>query len=738
MSFTPTNNIIPFPNWNLFTPTLPKFYWDVDSQEERIKRICLELHKLIEYVEMLCDNINIDHSLIDELQRALANIEQLDEIDAKVQVLQATADAVEELLENIPNYEEFRELTSQVETLENRIGDDEYDITQRIPYPVAPYSKYGTSGQVLSTNADGSTQWQNPIVPTDTQAETYINAWLDAHPDAVTTLDDGEVVTRFIADGAVTDAKLAQTDGVLSEVNGIQSHANVSKTYPFDNYGYLSADTGTITNLEAGRNTGFIPLAGLASITYKNNLTSAGYGIAFFDSARELVSSISVVGGSQRPTTVQITNEILAQASYALVSNYTAAGFTPSCSVSANENTFDYRIESLEDVINTTLHESDLTIETGINKFNPDDANVGYEIYGDGSIREHSDSATSDFIPVKDKSFVYLYNLPTYSDSGVGSSRYSYFYDENKDPVGSNVPLSTVAASATVQVPSNAYFYAFSIYQRVSDALLPMDYSEVMVTTEPTTDPYIPYVALVSKIKGLEIKGYEEGESESGLKVLIFGDSITETASMNDDGSSYVEGTRHNWPEYANNFMHWSSFKNYAKSGATYKDRGSGYDYRQTVANQIAIAMADSNNDDVDVVVFSLGTNDGSSNIGSYDTAMSKTTLASLDQTYLYEALRYAYWSVRSKYKNAVCFAALPIQRAGYDQSPSLLEAISKMAERYGFIVIDGYGQSGIVRENNNVDADGTDLYDGLHPNTNGQIKMAKLYSDIMQLHTHF
>lgn len=70
MAFSPVTHITPYPFWTQFTPTLPSLYWDVDSHEERIKRLCLELHKLIEYANYLGENINIDHDTIKELQDA--------------------------------------------------------------------------------------------------------------------------------------------------------------------------------------------------------------------------------------------------------------------------------------------------------------------------------------------------------------------------------------------------------------------------------------------------------------------------------------------------------------------------------------------------------------------------------------------------------------------------------------------------------------------------------------------
>lgn len=83
-----------------------------------------------------------------------------------------------------------------------------------VPFPDGIYHpKYGTAGQVLATLADGTTEWQDPVVPSDAQAEAVITDWLDDHPEATTTVQDGTVTTSKLADGAVTDAKLA-TNGV--------------------------------------------------------------------------------------------------------------------------------------------------------------------------------------------------------------------------------------------------------------------------------------------------------------------------------------------------------------------------------------------------------------------------------------------------------------------------------------------------------------------------------------------
>lgn len=73
---TPPNFIAPYRHWHAFTPTLPNFYWDVYSDEQRIKHLCMELHKLVEYADNLAKNINIDHTTIDKLQKAFEKFMQ--------------------------------------------------------------------------------------------------------------------------------------------------------------------------------------------------------------------------------------------------------------------------------------------------------------------------------------------------------------------------------------------------------------------------------------------------------------------------------------------------------------------------------------------------------------------------------------------------------------------------------------------------------------------------------------
>lgn len=56
---------------------------------------------------------------------------------------------------------------------------------------------HGTAGQTLRTKGDGSTEWADVGLPTDEQTAQAVSDWLDAHPEATTT----------VADGSLTEAK---------------------------------------------------------------------------------------------------------------------------------------------------------------------------------------------------------------------------------------------------------------------------------------------------------------------------------------------------------------------------------------------------------------------------------------------------------------------------------------------------------------------------------------------------
>lgn len=61
--------LAPFGCWP-YTMAIPKFYWDAESPEQRVKALCMLYDKLMAYVDALKDAVNVDSKAIKELQDA--------------------------------------------------------------------------------------------------------------------------------------------------------------------------------------------------------------------------------------------------------------------------------------------------------------------------------------------------------------------------------------------------------------------------------------------------------------------------------------------------------------------------------------------------------------------------------------------------------------------------------------------------------------------------------------------
>lgn len=57
----------PFIGFTEFTASIPKLYWGVKSQEQRIRAICEQLHKLACYADFIGDKVSINRKDIDWL-----------------------------------------------------------------------------------------------------------------------------------------------------------------------------------------------------------------------------------------------------------------------------------------------------------------------------------------------------------------------------------------------------------------------------------------------------------------------------------------------------------------------------------------------------------------------------------------------------------------------------------------------------------------------------------------------
>lgn len=77
-AYLPTLNWPIYSGWTAFTPTIPKMYWDVYSQEQRIKELCCNYAKCEQYLDYVAKLTNDwVGEYTDEVQAKLDTFEAL-------------------------------------------------------------------------------------------------------------------------------------------------------------------------------------------------------------------------------------------------------------------------------------------------------------------------------------------------------------------------------------------------------------------------------------------------------------------------------------------------------------------------------------------------------------------------------------------------------------------------------------------------------------------------------------
>lgn len=100
----------------------------------------------------------------------------------------------------------------------DEINELKEDFSAVIPYPESPDSKYGTAGQLLRTKGNGKTEWVDEGLPTDEQTSEAVSAWLDEHPEATTTVEDGSITSAKL-----NSALLSKQAAVLNSADFINA-----------------------------------------------------------------------------------------------------------------------------------------------------------------------------------------------------------------------------------------------------------------------------------------------------------------------------------------------------------------------------------------------------------------------------------------------------------------------------------------------------------------------------------
>lgn len=357
------------------------------------------------------------------------------------------------------------------------------------------------------------------------------------------------------------------------------------------------------------------------------------------------------------------------------------------------------------------------TFAGDINLFNPAAVVTGYEVYSDGTLSPQADSVISGLIDVRSLRRVTIGGMP----ANLASNRYWRILAADGSTVVAKGQIPAAQNGATIAIPRLGAWFQFSPRQRQPGGGA---FTSTQVEAGALATTFQTFVPRVAALNARPIGERAEMSGRGGIYASV-GDSITATRSIV-AGDYTVSDDTVNWPTFARDYLKADAWHSYAVSGSSWRHRV-GLTAYQKMSEQVTRLIADVPK--LDRIIFSAGTNDSTADIGTYAAAMAKGSLGALDQTKLYEALRWCFWTIRTAYPNVRGWAVLPIQRASVDpvDEKPMYDAIRQMAERYGFRVIDATSHSGIVRDFETVGAPGRYLADGLHPTPVGSQLLADL-----------
>lgn len=350
------------------------------------------------------------------------------------------------------------------------------------------------------------------------------------------------------------------------------------------------------------------------------------------------------------------------------------------------------------------------------NYFDKYNYKLGFRYDDATGFQAQANSSVTDFMTIPtDAAFIYLSGFSVYTGS---SGRRVTFLTASKTYI-SHYNFSQTDTYEQVVIPANAVFVVVSLYEYRTSGAIDTTNTQIEFYSETA---YSSFQENLVKYSDYPIQNTKLW----GKKFLAFGDSITETDFWTaPDLPQSIGDDRLNWTTYITGLQKLNrSSRNYASSGARYRNVG-GINDVQKIDFQITTAIA--NNPTADVIFLNAGTNDGAitagATLGTFASAMAKPTLASLDKTVYYEAIRWCFWTIQNTYPSAVVFVGNVLPRTDFTTADYALnnQAIADMANQYGFTLVNQSTMPGF----NPV----TDTSDGLHPNKAGSLIQADFWN---------
>lgn len=233
------------------------------------------------------------------------------------------------------------------------------------------YPSSGGTGQHL-TKTENGVQWSDAGTPTDTQATTAINAWLDEHPEATTTVEDGSITLTKLASDIHDDvASIPDLKNAIEQGGGGLNETVKSALLALLQNVVLTVDNGE--QLFDNLYDALYPPVELVSISAVYTQSGTVYDNATLDSLRtDLVVTATYDDQSTAVITDYVLSGVLEAGTSTVTVTYSGKSTTFTVTVTALPASLSYMwdyTQSLTDVVGnkeTVIYNGAYTDEDGL------------------------------------------------------------------------------------------------------------------------------------------------------------------------------------------------------------------------------------------------------------------------------------------------------------------------------------------------------------------------------------
>lgn len=173
---------------------------------------------------------------------------------------------------------------------DNESGAD----NSKVPKPVT--NPDGSSGQVLKSNGDGTTVWGDAATIPPETISSAVDDWLDEHPEAVTTVEDGSITKVKLATALASELDGKAPAIVGNHIDRVQE--NTSKvTFIGNAYAWGNARYANRENLIKLPDTGAVTVSGV-TITSQDGFAFFNGTAASGDDGSQFIMNVDIPAGT--------------------------------------------------------------------------------------------------------------------------------------------------------------------------------------------------------------------------------------------------------------------------------------------------------------------------------------------------------------------------------------------------------------------------------------------------------